>query len=266
MMPLDKVYRTSLPAEMIIDDFIEGYTRVSYEDYLTEFVNCSSLFLALSDGQRYCRVPREQQSNGECDCYAEYYKLDFKLLGTQSGIYAKRNLSPQKAYIAPGVLATLIPRQSKGMESTLTNGLLRRYSLDDLLAIDDNKFPKFDRDKLCPELDVQGILKIAKCKKNVLYFYTDFIHSDADYALNDIIETVESYTNECFSNLFQFRDLFVVDKDTFWAAIIQGHMCIAVWQDGLIQFKEYIPLSRSSTFSDLYGAISSAYTAKLVLQ
>lgn len=266
MVPLDKVRRASLPPELIIDDFIEEYKPVGYEDYLTEFVNSSVLFLNLSKGQVYRHIPSKQQSNGECDCYTAQYKLDFKLLGTQSGIYAKRNLSPQKAYIAPGVLATLVPRQTKGMEATLTNGLLRRYSVDDLLKIDNNKFPKFDRDKLCPELDVQSILKIAKCKKNVLYFYADFIYSDINFSLRDIIKAVECHTNECFSNLFRFRDRFVTNKDTFLAVIIQGHMCIAVWQDDLIQFREHIPLSTSTIFSDLYGTIGSAYTAKLALQ
>lgn len=248
MVPLDKVRRTSLPPEMIINNFIEQYKPVGYEDYLTEFVNCSALFLNLSNGQIYRHIPSKQQSNGECDCYTDQYDLDFKLLGTQSRIYATRHLSPQKAYIAEGVLVTLIPRQTKGMEATLISGLLRRYSVNDLLKIDGGKFPKFNRDDLCPELDVQGILKIAKCKKNTLYFYTDFIYSDFNFDLGDIIETAELYINECFSNLFQFRDRFVTDKDTFLAIIIQGHMCIAVWQDGLIQFKEHIPLSKKPCF------------------
>lgn len=265
MVPLDKVWRTSLPPELIIDSFIENNEPVSYEDYLTEFVNSSALFLSLSKGQVYRHIPSKRQNNGECDCYTKQYELDFKLLGTQSGIYAKRNLSLQKAYIAPGVLATLIPRQIKGMETTLTNNLLRRYSVDDLLEIDNSKFPKFDRDKLCPELDVQSILKIAKCKKNVLYFYTDFIYSDVSFSLRDIVETVEVHTNECFSNLFRFRDLFVTDKDTFFAIIVQGHMCIAVWQNGFIRFKEQIPLSTSTVFSGLYGTISSSDVAKLIL-
>lgn len=266
MIPLNKIYRTSLPAEMIIDDFVEGFGTVSYEDYLMEFINCSALFLALSKGQDYCHIPKDQQSNGECDCYTSQYELDFKRLGTLSGMYAKRNLSPQKVYSSQGVLFTCIPRQTEGMETTLTNGLLRKYSVNDFLEIDNTQFAKFDRDNICPELDVQNILKTAKCKKNILYLYTDFIHTDIDYAFSDIIEGVESHINECFSNLFRFRDIFVTDKDSFLAVIVQGFMCIAIWQKDAIRFKEYIPLSKSPTFSKLHGVIDMAYSNKLILQ
>lgn len=266
LVPLDKIYRASLPPEMIIDDFIEEYEPVSYEDYLAEFINNSILFLTLSKGQVYSHTPKERQNDGECDCCSPQYELDFKLLGTQSGIYAKRNLSLQKAFLAKGVLTTLFPRQTKGMKITLTSNLLRRYSVDELLKIDHLKVPKFDRDKLCPEADVKGILKIAKCKKNVIYFYTDFFCTNNDYPFSDIIETVELHINECLVNLFKFREQFVADKDTFFAAIIQGFFCVAVWENGRIQFKEHIPLSRSSVFAGLYGTLSSAYTTKLIIK
>lgn len=266
LIPLDKIQRASLPPEMIIDNFIEEYGAVSYEDYLVEFVNSSVLFLTLSKGQVYSHTPRERQSGGEYDCCSNQYELDFKLLGSQSGIYAKRNLSLQKAQLAKGVIATLFPRQTEGMEITLTSNLLRRYSIDDLLAINNCEFPKFDRDKLCPEADVKGMLKIAKCQKNVVYFYTDFFCTDNDYPLNDVIETVESHINECLINWFRFRDQFVVDKDTFFAVIIQGYFCVAVWKNGRIQFKEHIPLSKSPVFTDLYGTLSASYTTKLVIK
>lgn len=265
-VPHNRINRATLPPEMIIDDFIEGDKPVSYENYLTEFINKSSLFLSLSKGQEYHHTPKNQQSNGECDCRSNQYELDFKLLGTQSGIYAKRNLSFQKARLAEGVLVTLVPRQIEGMEITLTNTLLKQYSLDDLLDIDHNDVPKFDRNKLCPEADAKGLLKAAKCKKNTLFFYIDFIYSDPEYTCNDITKTAEPYFNECFSILFQFRNRFVPDKDTFFAVIVQGYLCIAIWKNNLIQFKDYIPLSSSTVFSALYRDISMDYTTKLLIK
>lgn len=264
--PLGEIRRALLPPELIIDDFIEGYGPVSYEDYLIEFVNFSSLFLSLSNGQLYNHTPKTQQSCGECDCCSNRYELDFKLLGSKSGIYAKRNLSPQKAYISEGVVASLIPRQFEGMEITLTANLLRRYSVNDLIEIDNHETTKFDRNNLSPEADVKAILKAVKCKKNVLFFSTDFLYSDSGYTSNDIIESVPPYLNECYANLFRFRGQFVTGKDTFLAMIIQGYLCISVWQDNFIQIKEHIPLSKSSVFSDLYRAISAPYVAKLTIK
>lgn len=266
MVSLGDIWRITLPPQLIIDDFIEEYGSVSYEDYLTEFVNNSMLFSTLSKGQIYSHTPKERQNDGECDCCSKQYELDFKLLGTQSGIYAKRNLSLQQTCLSKGVFATHYPRQNKGMEITLTSNLLRRYSVDELLVIDNLEMPRFDRDRLCPEADVKGILKIAKCKKNVVYFYTDFFCTNNNYPFDDIVEMVESHINECLVNLFKFRDRFVTDKDTFFAAIIQGYFCFAVWENGCIQFKEHIPLSKSPLFVDLYRTLSSAYTSKLIIK
>lgn len=262
---LSEINRTSLPPEMIIDDYIENYKNISCEDYLTEFVNSSSLFLKLSSGQTYTHTPISQQNNKECDCRSDLYELDFKRLGTQSSLYAKRNLSLQKYCLAEGVVATTFPRQSKGMEVTLTNGLLMRYSLDDLLRIDNSATPKFNRNKVSPESDVKSILEVVKCDKNTLFFYTDFIFSNGDFSCDDIILSVEPYLNGCFSNLFRFRDKFVPNKDTYFTVIVQGFLCLAIWYDNTIQFKEYIPLSKSPTFLELCGMISSAYTSKLKL-
>lgn len=264
---LNEIIIKSLPAELIIDGFIIGYQpEVSYEDYLTDYVNESSLLLAFSKNESYTHTPKGQQSDGECDCCSSQYELDFKLLGTQSGIYAKSNLSLQKAYIAEGVCATLIPRQYEGMNITLTGNLMRRYSLEELFDIDNGKAPKFDRNQLCPELDVKSILKVVKCKKNTLFYFTDFMYSECDFIAYDIAKTAQSLINEYFGNIFKFRDYFVPDKDTFLAVVIQGYMCIALWQDESIQFKDYIPLSKSSVFSDLYGTLSTAYTKKLIMR
>lgn len=265
-VPLSKLYRTSLPPELIIDGFIENYPDVGHEDYLTEFINQSPLFLTLSEGQAYQHTPKNRQSNAECDCCSDGYKIDFKRLGTMSALYAKRNLSQQKVRLAPGVMASCIPRQIEGMEVTLTNPLMQRYSLEDLLNIDSSTKSRFDRNKVSPELDVKGILDSAKCDKNVMFFCLDFVSTDDDFPFESIMQVTESYLNRCFSSLFNFRDRFVRDRDTYLAVIIQGYMCFAIWNESTIQFKDFIPLSKSPIFIDLYGAINEAYSKKMVIR
>lgn len=265
-VPLNKLCRTALPPELIIDGFIENYPDVGHENYLTEFINHSSLFLVLSEGQAYQHIPKSRQSNAECDCCSDAYKIDFKRLGTMSALYAKRNLSQQKVLLAPGVMASCIPRQTDGMEITLTSPLMQRYSLEDLLNIDGSTKTRFNRNKLSPELDVKGVLDSAKCDKNVVFFCLDFVSTEEDFPFESIVKVTESYLNRCFSALFNFRDRFVRDKDTYLAVIVQGYMCFAIWNRSMIQFKDFIPLSKSPIFIDLYETINEIYSKKMIIR
>lgn len=267
-VPLSKLCRTSLPPELIIDDFIENYPNpdVGHEDYLTEFINHSSLFLALSEGQAYQHIPKNKQSNAECDCCSDVYKIDFKRLGTTSALYAKRNLSQQKVCLAPGIMASCIPRQIEGMEVTLTSPLMQQYSLEDLLNIDGCTKQKFNRNEISPELDVKGILNSAKCDKNVVFFCLDFISTEDNFAFESIVKVTEWYLNRCFSSVFNFRDKFVRDRDTYLAIIVQGYMCFAIWNGSMIQLKDFIPLSKSPIFIDLYSTINEVYSKKMIIR
>ena len=71
-----------LPAHMIVTNFIAGEDDCNYEIYIREFINESSYFLALSNGQRY-----------EADAISDRYKLDFKLMLATSRMEANSILS-----------------------------------------------------------------------------------------------------------------------------------------------------------------------------
>lgn len=266
LIPKNELKRATLPPELIIDNYIENYRDTSYEEYLTEYINCSSLFMSISEGEPYQHIPQKRQNQGECDCCSSRYELDFKLFGTQSSIYAKRNLSFQKYMAAEGIMLSCIPRQSRGMHIAIMNGLLQRYDLNDLLAIDQERHSKFDRDDLSVETEIQSILKVMKCKKNTLYFSADFLFVDNNYAISDILHTVEGWLNDCFSQLFMFREQFVPDKDTYFAIIIEGYLCIAVWNKQSLIFHDYIPLSQSNSFCEVYDMIEDRYKRYLVLR
>lgn len=178
-IPIMEFYRGSLPPELILDNFIQGFES-SYEDYLADFVNKSKIFAELSGGKEYYHLPKKKQSHGECDCCSENYSLDFKMFGAKSSLYASRNLSLHKVMPCPGVIMKCPPEQSEDMDVALTNDLLRAYYLDDLIKIDGQEFPNFDRDHLCPEAEVKAILKGMKYSKNILYFYKDFIFTERE--------------------------------------------------------------------------------------
>ena len=61
-----------LGAARVIDNFIGGVMEpYSYEDYLRDFVNCSSYFLKKSNGKLY-KKPKSE-SHGEYDCASDEY-------------------------------------------------------------------------------------------------------------------------------------------------------------------------------------------------
>lgn len=80
-----------LPAHMIVTNFIAGEDDCNYEIYIREFINESSYFLALSNGQRY-EAP-QSESNKEPDAISDRYKLDFKLMLATSRMEANSILS-----------------------------------------------------------------------------------------------------------------------------------------------------------------------------
>ena len=258
-IPLEEIFRASLPPELINDDFIYGYPA-SYEEYLTDFINNSPLFLSLSDGNEYRHCPKDKQSNSECDCKSLAYELDFKLLGTQSSLYATRNLSPTKFYIEnENRIFTMFPRQHKGMVANRLFPLLMRYNLKELIEIDQSPAIKFDRENLSDKSDLKAILKAVKCKKNTLFYLKDFIFSQKDYPWADLLTNVEAFLNSRLATLFEFRQRNVAECDTFLGAIIQSNFCIAKWDKEKLSFCDVIPISCSSRFTKLYGMVSDGF-------
>lgn len=63
-----------------------------------------------------------------------------------------------------------------------------------------------------------------------------------------------------------FREQFVPDKDTYFAIIIEGYLCIAVWNKQSLIFHDYIPLSQSNSFCEVYDMIEDRYKRYLVLR
>ena len=88
----------SLPASMIIDNFIHGIEPYRYSDYLLEIVNATPFFLERSRGEGY--VNPSSEAHGECDCISTHYQLDFKLIASESKLQAKSIFSPQIFYEA----------------------------------------------------------------------------------------------------------------------------------------------------------------------
>ena len=98
-----------LPAPIVLNNYVHGLPKYSYEDYLLEFVNSSNEFKRLSNGETYHSPASETHS--ENDCISSNYSLDFKMIETSSYFSGLRNYSFQYSKYANGCIATLLARK-----------------------------------------------------------------------------------------------------------------------------------------------------------
>lgn len=246
MSGLSNIRRAFLPPALVNDNSILNLQH-SYEDYLVEFINHSQVFLTLSKGEQYIHISPNKQNNGECDCWSKEYCLDFKIFGSNSSLYARKNLSPQRMRVDNGITITVPPIQSQGMEASLIVTALKDYSYTDLLAIGGSSC-KFDRNSLSIESDIKGVLKTVSCKKNILLLHSDFFFSDTDMSIEKLNCLIVEYLNKNLSTLFEYREKTVPCKDTFFAYIVDRYLCIGQIVGGQLTLIEKIPLMESQSF------------------
>lgn len=100
----NKLIAEMLPAQFVIRGSIENMPECNYELYLTEFLNASSFFMGKTFNNPF--VFQEDQSKGQCDCYAQIdtdkYGLDFKLFGSEKALQGKSIFSSQIIKVGQG--------------------------------------------------------------------------------------------------------------------------------------------------------------------
>lgn len=154
-----------LGAARVIDNFIGGVMEpYSYEDYLRDFVNCSSCFLKKSNGKLYKKP--ESEAHGEYDCASDEYKLDFKLFASQSRLQAAKILSPSIQEFMPGVIGFGLPEKHEGVPGykpitySIPHAVFRSLIWNKMIEIREKK----EKEDVL-EKDVSQIIKIFETKK-----------------------------------------------------------------------------------------------------
>ena len=160
-----------LGAARVIDNFIGGVMEpYSYEDYLRDFVNCSSCFLKKSNGKLYKKP--ESEAHGEYDCASDEYKLDFKLFASQSRLQAAKILSPSIQEFMPGVIGFGLPEKHEGVPGykpitySIPHAVFRSLIWNKMIEIREKK----EKEDVL-EKDVSQIIKIFETKKNIMLFF-----------------------------------------------------------------------------------------------
>lgn len=199
----------ALPAELVISGFIPNDPNCNCEKYILEFINKSSFFLNKSKGQQYSPPPSE--ASGECDYNTDSYLLDLKLIGAQSSLSAKSNLSYGKTLIAPGVLATHASKGRKGQKAGRIHALLRDKNLQQLRQIR-NKSTGLNQE----EKDVSQFLKKLETKKNLLLFFPYEMRFSDGIDFGSGLSKIQDALYSDFSVAMQYRASMQPNFDTFF--------------------------------------------------
>ena len=239
----------SLPAALIVSNFIKGIEPYSYEDYLTEYVNASKCFLIKSDNEKYLHPVDE--SHGECDCISEKYQLDFKLLVSKTQMQGKSLFDSQIIQCSEGVVTYCVSKMNssnpeyKPIKATRIFAALRGLNEQDLINLRTQK-NLYDIDK-----DIQQVLLTLETAKNLLLFFPYVFYYEKEIIFEQAIQSTVDAVNSDFSEVLKYREKVCPSLDTYLCYLLSGHFIITQWTNDSLRFVEAVPLDSSPTFNVL---------------
>ena len=232
-----------LPPHLIIKGLIKG-KKENYEVYLKEFLNNSLYFYKKTNGVEFLNSSSE--AHGECDCYSGSYGIDFKLMASETLLYAKANLSTQK-FVDSGCIVTSESRKDGQMSASRLHVLLRNYDFEHdkftEQATEDFELYKDDLEKFKEKL---------LTKKNILFFYPYELYFDNDYSFNYGLQKIIEAFNEDFKNAFQHREKICNGLETYIGFLYLDFFIIAKFENNRLIIVDYINTENSETYIRMY--------------
>lgn len=236
---------THLPAELIISDFVKEDPDCNCEKYILEFLNKSEFFVKKSVGQGYSAPLSE--AHGECDFNSHEYRLDLKLIGSQTLMNAKSILSEGKEMLAPGVWATTYPKvRSETRETTRIHAALRGLDLAQLTQIRTKSSTIETYEK-----DICQFLKKLETKKNLLLFFPYYFHFDDDHTFEEGVTQIQEALNGDFHSAMEYRNSVQAEFDTYFAFLYDGYIVFMEEKDNLLFYADSVKLNESPIYMKL---------------
>lgn len=239
-----------LPAAVIIDNFIRGIGKYSYEDYLREIVNSSKFFLNKSNGKEYHKPPKE--SNREPDCISDKYTLDFKLFAAQTRCKADSLFSSQ-IVSENGITSYGAPKMTREkpnfhpIPATRIYVAFRNLSMNELYAIRCRE----DGEQNSVQSDVKGVLETLEVCKNLFLFFPYNINFD----VNDDFEWGKKLAlqgiNDDFRDAMRYRVQVCPGLDTYFCFLYAQHFVICEWCNDEFECVDMLPIEKSPLFIKL---------------
>ena len=234
-----------LDAPLIIHGFVNDEPKCNYERYMTELLNCSTLFMNKTGGESFCW--KEKQDHGECDATTSTYSIDYKLLATNSSLQAKRETSGSITKIGDGCIAFGIGRLPAGEKFTYvrTAAALREYSLEELESISADS-------KDSVEKNVSVILKNVRTKKNLLLFYPYIMSFSEPHSFREGCKSIEDAFNEDLNQIRLYRESHAPDFETYICTIYENKLLIFENDGKQWALQDSVDMMSSEIYRDLY--------------
>lgn len=239
-----------LPTSLLIKNFVENDSDSNYEKYLVEFINSSPFFLEKSNNQMY--VHSEKQSNGECDCVSDRYKIDFKLLISQSMAQSKNLFSRSICQSVPGIIIYGPPKKLstdkdyKEIKATSLVPSFRGISVDELFEIAISSDQSIEKNK-----DIKSVLNAVDTQKHILCMlpYEYVSNNEEDYSIQEtrVIETI----SQDFQSLAHYRMRMQPKYDTYISFVYRDSLIILQYTARAVLVVDKIPLKKSGVFQKL---------------
>ncbi|WP_295096013.1 hypothetical protein [Ruminococcus sp.] len=249
-MPNKELCFRILPAQMIVKNFVDGCDYCNYELYLRDFINVSAFFTAKSHNAPY--TPPTSEENKQCDCESDNYKLDFKLLLSETMGQGKREFSPSITQLCPGItfygepnITTTSPKY-KEINATYLHVAFRTTDFEELCSIGEKLQKQHGYER-----DICLILKDSRKPKNILFMlpYEFFFKCDIQY--KDGLSIIASALNKDLTSLIKYRKLKQPDFDTYFAFIYNGRFIILNSSNNELEIVDEIELTKSEIYQKL---------------
>lgn len=231
-----------LKVGFIKKDFIENF-ETNYEEYLTEFINCSKF--VVDNGNKKFKII-SKQSNGECDITNSQYVLDYKLLIDNKTIENMYYYSENIAVHTDGVVSYSASKKSGNFRIYILLNILKSLSKEDF-----EKINATEKDELN---EVQKLVKnyINKIKKdkNILYFIPYnlyFKNRDMDI---DMINSVVDMLSDGLNGFLKYRNSNTNNRDTYFSFVSNDNM-IFLKYEGKLKLYDIVALKESKLYSEI---------------
>lgn len=234
-----------IPAPLVLNNYVNGLPKYSYEEYLLEFINLSNEFKKLSQGEMYHSPSSEAHS--ENDCISSKYSLDFKLIETSSYFNGLRNYSFRYSKYVNGCIATLLARKKGSTRMYLLMKCLRGKSLNHLNNIYErkNKFNEDPDNK--DDKEILNYLQNLTTDKNLLLYYPHVFFYEDSSCVNpdDIAKEISSD----ISASLKFRKE-KVHKDTYLCTFTKNKFILFKENNNELVFIESIDTVKCKKFNE----------------
>ncbi|KXT77665.1 hypothetical protein [Streptococcus sp. DD13] len=237
---------SSIPASVILNNFVTNEPESNYEYFLLDFLNHSKYFQEKTNHQTYQKPLTE--SNSECDAINSRYSIDFKLLATNTYLRGLRLTSISVSRISDGFITYGVPkRPNEDFLVTEIHKVFRPLSLKDMTSIRHKR----NIIKLSLEDDIYNVLTTMETNKNLLLFFPYKFHIDENIELSQMTKIIREALENDFHNLSIYREQHAYKFETFLMTVYKNYFLLFSFKKSEFDLLEVFDTQKSHRYIKL---------------